>query len=183
MEKIKKILKPLSIMVGILLGIYIFSFIIGCILKKSYTEIEFDAIANVLYSDINIRKPNFFNYIYTDTFFLYMILRIVTLSLIVVLINLRNKAHRVIKYFGSGLVLSSCFIILLGVFYNGILKILNSNLVNLISTSSFFKPNLITFGSSFLILGLFLHVTYSTVDVLYDEIRNRKIKEGTLERK
>lgn len=183
MEKIKKILKPISIIVGILLGIYVFSFIVGCILKKSYTEIEFEAITNVLYSDINMKKPNFFNYIYTNTFFWYMMLRIITLSLVVVLINLKNKAHRIIKYLGTSLVLSSCFIVLVGVFYNGILNILNNNLVNLISSSIFLKPNLITFGSSFLILGLFLHVTYSTLDVLYDEIHNRKIKEGSLERK
>ena len=178
MKNIKKILKPFSVMVGLILGIYIFSFIMGCILKKSYTEIELEAITNIFYTNINVSKPNFFNYLYTKFFFWYMILRIVTLSLVIVLINLKNKAHRVLKYIGTSLVLSSCFIILLGVFYNNILNILDDNLVNLILASNYLKPNLITFGSSFLILGLFLHVTYSTIDVLYDEIHNRKKISG-----
>lgn len=182
MKNVKKILKPVSIIVGVILGIYIFSFIVGCILKKSYTEIELEAITNVFYTNIDMGKPNFLNYIYMNTFFWYMMLRIVTLSLVVVLINLKNKAHRVIKYLGTSLVLSSCFIILTGVFYGSILNILDSNLVNLIVASNYLKPNLITFGSSFLILGLFLHVTYSTIDVLYDEIHNRKIKRlGSIE--
>lgn len=178
MKLTKKVLKILSVTTGLILGVFVFTFVISCILKKSYTEVEFDAIMNVFYTNIGTSKPNFTNYVYTDRFFWYMLIRVVTISSVVVLINLKNKAHRVIKYLGTSFVLSGCFMILLGAFYNNILNIIEDSLVNLLTASNYFRPNLITFGSSFLILGLFLHVTYSTVDVLYDEIHNRKKISG-----
>ena len=175
MNSLKKVLKFLSITAGLILGIAVFSFIIGTILKKSYNEVEVEAMSSIFFSSINAAKPSFINHIYKADFFAYMLIRIVTIISIIVLINVKNKPHRTIKYLGTSLVLSSCIIILFGAFYQSIIALLDSKFVNIMTGSSVFRPNTIIFGSLFLLLGLFLHVIYSTIDVIHDEKHNRSI--------
>jgi len=175
MNVFKKSLKILSVLTGLILGVIVFCFIASIIFKKSYTAIEFETVTNIFYTNIGMPKPNFLNHVYTQDFFWYMMIRIITISTLIILINIKNKSHRVIKYLGTSLVLSSCFFILCGAFYFNILNIIDSQIVNILTGSEVFRANLVVFGTSFLILGLFLHVTYSTIDVMHDEKHNRNI--------
>ncbi len=173
----KKVLNFVSILISIIFGIISFCFILG-ISFRVYNIDDYNAIMVLIENDLGFSLPKCLNYIYSSNFVKYAILIFVLILLFLIIINIKNKFYRGLKYVGSAIILSSTFVLINILFFDKLIGNFDENVIIMLKNNVFFSC-LIKNSIIFLIIGLFMIVLYAVIDTIYE--KNNKIKFENVE--
>lgn len=176
-ERMKKLLTFISILISIVFGIISMLFILG-ISFRVYDINDYNNMMILIGNDFGFSLPKYLDYIYSINFVKCVISIFVLILLFLVIINIKNKFYRGLKYIGSAIILSSNSILIGILFFDKLIINFDENVVMMLKDNIFFN-SLVKNSIIFLIIGLFMIVLYAVIDAICE--KNNKIKFDDIE--
>ena len=163
----KRIVNFISILFSIVFGLLSCLFILGLSFRV-YNIDDYNKAIMIIENDLELNLPKNLDYIYNANFVKYAILIFCCILVILLIINIKNKFYRVIKYVGSAMILSSTFIFMGIIFLNNLINNFDQRIENMLKNRIFLN-SLLKNSTIFLIIGLFMIVLYAVVDTIYEK--------------
>lgn len=163
----KKVVNFISILFSIVFGLLSCLFILGLSFRV-YNIDDYNKVILSIENDLELNLPKNLDYIYNANFVKYAILIFCCILVILLIINIKNKFYRGIKYVGSAMILSSTFIFMGIIFFNNLVSNFDES-IGIILKNRIFLNSLLKNSTIFLIIGLFMIVLYAVVDTIYEK--------------
>ena len=167
----KKVVNFISILFSIVFGLLSCLFILGLSFRV-YNIDDYNKAIMIIENDLELSLPDHLDYIYNVNFVKYMILISFFILLILLIINIKNKFYKVIKYVGSAMILSSTFILIGIIFLNNLINNFDQRIENMLKNRIFLN-SLLKNSTIFLIIGLFMIILYAIIDTIYEKNKNK----------